>query len=129
MFRAIVAATSLSMLAACNTAPRPGLVLVSETVIISTQKRNMLELTRSDREVVQRMVASRLKDPGAAIVTDMIAFTLGNGTDVSICGTVDGKDTFGRYVGARPFYVHGRYEHGRIKVGPAVSLFGIEKCL
>ncbi|OQM74937.1 hypothetical protein [Manganibacter manganicus] len=59
-------------------------------------------LSAADRAAIKRDVASSLKDPESARFGSIQAVTNSSGV-VSACGTVNAKNSFGGYVGERPF--------------------------
>lgn len=71
-------------------------------------------LTGADQSAVQSRVIDGLKDPSSAQLRNVKAFELSNGQGRAICGEVNGKNSFGGYVGFRPFYL-------RLKEGKVVS--------
>lgn len=65
----------------------------------------LLTACTSKEEEVQALVASQLRDPGAAQFTHV--GVVGEGDDLVACGEVNGKNAFGAYVGAMPFMLRG----------------------
>jgi hypothetical protein len=63
-----------------------------------------MALPPGDVSFVQTAIANSLKDPDAAKFRGMEAFRLANGDHV-ICGEVNGKNSFGAYVGFETFFV------------------------
>lgn len=68
----------------------------------------------SDQRYIQNRIVSSMKDPGAAQLRAVRSFDLSNGQGRAICGEVNGKNSFGAYVGFQPFYL-------RVKDGAVVS--------
>lgn len=60
--------------------------------------------TSADRSLSQSAIAQDLKDPSSAQFRGLRTFALGNGERIT-CGEVNGKNSFGAYVGFQPFYV------------------------
>lgn len=71
-------------------------------------------VTESDRTHVAASVFHDLKDPDSARSRDLRAYDLSNGQGRVICGEMNGKNTFGAYVGYQTFYL-------RIRNGTVVS--------
>ena len=67
-----------------------------------------------DRGHVQSAVIDGMKDPAAAQLRNLRSYDLSNGQGRAICGEVNGKNSFGAYVGFTPFYL-------RIRDGVVVS--------
>lgn len=59
-----------------------------------------------DEKAIRAAVGEKLKDPYSAVLSDMARRTVPNAkgvpTDV-VCGLVNAKNSFGGYVGPRPF--------------------------
>lgn len=64
-------------------------------------------VTAADRSAINIAVVDRLKDPATAQLRGVQAFSLSNG-DRAICGEVNGRNSFGGYVGFQPFYIRTR---------------------
>ncbi|NHF73358.1 hypothetical protein [Paracoccus xiamenensis] len=71
-------------------------------------------VTAQDRGVIQSAIIDGLKDPGAAQLRNLVAYDLSDGQGRAICGELNGKNSFGAYVGYRPFFL-------RVKNGAVVS--------
>jgi hypothetical protein len=59
-------------------------------------------LPANDVEVVKRFVAAKLKDPASATFGSMAAAVDAKGV-VSVCGSVNARNSFGGYTGHRPY--------------------------
>lgn len=59
-------------------------------------------LVSADTDVVKRFVARSLKDPYSAVFGEIVASMSDKGV-VSVCGTVNGKNSYGAYIGQTPF--------------------------
>lgn len=64
-------------------------------------------VTAADHDAINLAVVDRLKDPATAQLREVQAFALSNG-DRAICGEVNGRNSFGGYVGFQPFYIRAR---------------------
>lgn len=63
-----------------------------------------VQLTRSQTETVKSQVVYDFKDPATAQFRNIQAFRVQNG-DIAVCGEVNGKNSFGAYIGYKPFYI------------------------
>ena len=69
-----------------------------------------LQLSPAELAQVQQAVKNNMKDPGSAQFGPYVAFiaTMKNGeTHRVVCGYVNGKNSFGGYVGQQPFMAAG----------------------
>ncbi|AXC50063.1 hypothetical protein DRW48_10495 [Paracoccus suum] len=73
-------------------------------------------VTSKDRGYIQSAIVDSLKDPGSAQLRNVAAFDLSNGQGRAICGEINGKNSFGAYIGYKPFYL-------RIRDGALASRF------
>lgn len=73
-------------------------------------------ITATDRGHIQAAITDDLKDPSAAQTRKLQAYDLSNGEGRVICGEMNGKNSFGAYVGFQPFYL-------RVKDGAVVSKY------
>ena len=71
-------------------------------------------VTAQDRGVVQSAIIDGMKDPGAAQLRNLVAYDLSGDQGRAICGELNGKNSFGAYVGYQPFFL-------RVKGGKVVS--------
>ncbi len=71
-------------------------------------------VTAQDRGVIQSAIIDGMKDPGAAQLRNVVAYDLSDGQGRAICGELNGKNSFGAYVGFQPFFL-------RVKDGKLVS--------
>ena len=71
-------------------------------------------VTKQDHGFVQTGIIDDLKDPGSAQTRNLVAYDLSDGQGRIICGQMNGKNSFGAYVGYQPFYI-------RVKDGAVVS--------
>lgn len=69
-----------------------------------------------DRALIQSAIIDDMKDPGAAQLRKLVAYDLSEGQGRVLCGEVNGKNSFGAYVGFQPFFL-------RIKDGRAVTSY------
>ncbi|RWC58883.1 hypothetical protein [Mesorhizobium sp.] len=60
------------------------------------------ELSAADQETVKAGVSARMKDPTSPMFGNMASSIAENGM-VQVCGTVNGRNSFGAYAGAQPF--------------------------
>lgn len=60
--------------------------------------------TKADASLSQQAIAHDLKDPASAQFRSLRTYALANGERIT-CGEVNGKNSFGAYVGFQPFYV------------------------
>ena len=73
------------------------------------------ELTKQEKSIIVKAVAEELKDPDSAKFKWVKANILW-GSDLSVyCGLLNGKNSYGAYIGYRPFYVKADFVKGRIK--------------
>lgn len=72
------------------------------------QPVNPIELTASQRSIVEAGVREGLKDPFSAVVGTVIAGKrIRNGVEETVaCGYVNAKNSFGAYIGFKPFVGH-----------------------
>ena len=61
-----------------------------------------VSLSHAQQKVVRTGVAQELKDPEAARFTKIIAGRGAKGS-ITVCGLVNGKNSYGAYTGAKPF--------------------------
>lgn len=73
-------------------------------------------MTDADRAHIQAAVIDDLKDPGSAQLRRLQVYDLSDGQGRIICGEMNGKNSFGAYVGFQPFYL-------RVKDGAVVSQY------
>lgn len=71
-------------------------------------------VTERDRGFIQTGIIDDLKDPGSAQTRNLMAYDLSDGQGRIICGQMNGRNSFGAYVGYQPFYL-------RVKDGAVVS--------
>ena len=71
-------------------------------------------VTERDRGHIASSVVYDLKDPDSALTRDLRAYELSDGQGRIICGEMNGKNSFGAYVGYQTFYL-------RVKDGAVVS--------
>lgn len=95
--------------AACVDSERENSVKAAETRA-TTEKDNaeLLEKKAALASFIQRSKArltANYKDPSSAQFTDLVVVTQ-NGWNSALCGSVNGKNSYGGYVGAKKFYVH-----------------------
>ncbi|MBY5649939.1 hypothetical protein HFO45_16970 [Rhizobium leguminosarum] len=66
-----------------------------------------IDLTSEQTEFVKQAVAKRLKDPDSAKFPDKFSAVRDDSDkeSVTVCGEVNGKNSFGAYSGATPFYI------------------------
>ena len=91
--------TILSMLAAVGLA-----ACTMNDTPVSTRPE---PVTAQDQAAINLAVVDRLKDPATAQLRGVQVFGLSNG-DRAICGEVNGRNSFGGYVGFQPFYIRTR---------------------
>lgn len=90
MKKALTIATALFMLAGC-----------AAQIPVTSQPT---QITAQDRAMIDRALIQDMKDPSSAQTRNIEGFNLSNGDRV-ICGSINGKNSFGAYVGFRPFYL------------------------
>lgn len=78
--------------------------------VASTEKEdaNLAENKAALASFVQKSkerLTAKYKDPGSAQFTNLVVVTQ-NGWKSALCGSVNGKNSYGGYVGARKFFVH-----------------------
>lgn len=61
------------------------------------------KLSKSEIDAVQDGVKSRLKDPGSAQFSGPTLAARGSTGDITVCGMVNAKNSYGGYVGASPY--------------------------
>lgn len=68
------------------------------------------EATEAQIAFAKETVAYELKDPSSAQFRNLYALSRGKGDDTA-CGEINGKNSYGAYVGFRKFYVYsdGKY--------------------
>ena len=91
--RAVCLLLFSSVLASCVT---------DQTTSPSFKFHAPIVLTSAQEKTVRDSVASSLKDPQAARFGKMIAGRSSDG-EVMVCGLVNGKNSFGGYIGDKPF--------------------------
>jgi hypothetical protein len=73
------------------------------TAISNDPTGRQVTLTAQERQLVSNGVRSTLKDPYSAVLGGMAAAKNSSGT-ITVCGTVNAKNSFGGYVGSN-FYI------------------------
>ena len=69
-------------------------------------------------EATKQVVAATLKDPGSAQFKNVVVYA--GGKQRTVCGEVNGKNSYGGYVGFRKFYKYETSENVVIKKGDAI---------
>jgi hypothetical protein len=64
------------------------------------------DLSNAEKSVIAKVIAGKLKDPDSAKFRWGPAHRVSGGV-ISYCGMVNGKNSYGGYVGFVPFYVDG----------------------
>ncbi|WBU55883.1 hypothetical protein [Paracoccus sediminicola] len=100
----LLAAAMPLLLAACAD--------VNDTPVSSTPT----QMTGDDRSFLQSSITDQLKDPDAALFRNLRVYELSGGQGRVLCGELNGKNSFGAYVGYEPFVM-------RIKDGQVVSQY------
>jgi hypothetical protein len=70
-------------------------------------KKAIVPLTQEQMEAAKKVVADTLKDPESARFSDLYAIAGENAKpgEYAVCGRVNAKNSYGGYVGYRPFLV------------------------
>lgn len=95
-------------LSACNTTTEPVEKPVSQKRGPAVITKQAISLSARQRQLVEAEISYDLKDPSSARFRGLRAEQrqLDNGnTSVFVCGEVNAKNSFGAYVGYRPFGV------------------------
>jgi hypothetical protein len=102
--RSIVAALALPLLAvACAPAPRYSYSPSTYTPPPPPPEPGVpITLTAQDQQAIKAGVAKGMKDPESARFGEMAAARKSDGT-ITVCGYVNGKNSYGGYVGMSPF--------------------------
>lgn len=77
-------------------------------------------LTASERSTILEAVKSSLKDPYSAVISSVSARKNEKGTVIEVCGLINAKNSYGAYVGNRPFFALAIKVGGAISVSPGV---------
>lgn len=94
-------------LVGCQTPPaayaasQPGAFPAAPKAAVSANKKPY-SLTAADVKAVKAAVNEALKDPTSAIFGKLKAVKSNSGV-ITVCGFVNGKNSFGGYVGQKPF--------------------------
>jgi hypothetical protein len=62
------------------------------------------EISPAQRQLAEDLVRKELKDPPSALFEGLVARPDANGRSLHICGWVNARNSFGGYVGRKPFY-------------------------
>ena len=96
----------LLLVAGCMASPQPpatyGGFPVPPTAPTQSSTYRPYTLSSGDVEVVKQSVAKSLKDPYSPVF-GVIVGSISNDGVVSACGTVNGKNSYGAYIGQTPF--------------------------
>ncbi len=77
-------------------------------------------LTSSERSAILEAVKSTLKDPYSAVISSVSAKKNAGGTVIEVCGLINAKNSFGAYVGNRPFFAFATRTAGVLTVSPGI---------
>ncbi len=69
-------------------------------------------------EATKQIVADTLKDPGSAQFRNMVVYN--GGKEKAVCGEVNGKNSYGGYVGFKKFYKYETSGNVVVKKGDAI---------
>ena len=89
---------AVAIVSVCLTAdPNPRPKAPSEQIAVSDERLGVYPA------FAKKLISPRLKDPGSAQITDLIAYR--TGAKLTLCGMVNAKNGFGGYVGSTPFII------------------------
>ena len=91
--------TSLFLAAVCMSAT--GCQQIEKPTASIQPAPNYVELTQAQKSIVESGVRQSLKDPQSAQFGQMYASE--DGETITVCGLVNSKNSFGGYVGMKPF--------------------------
>lgn len=77
-------------------------------------------LSGGERATILEAVKSSLKDPYSAVISSVSAKKNTTGSVIEVCGLINAKNSYGAYVGNRPFYALAIKVGGAISVSPGV---------
>lgn len=77
-------------------------------------------LTASERSIVLEAVKASLKDPYTAVISAVSAKKNASGSVIEVCGMINAKNSYGAYVGNRPFFALATKTAGILTVSPSV---------
>jgi hypothetical protein len=98
----LVVALSFS-LAGCQSSPPSEAPKVSPAASKSAAKDSVVSLSPGLKNAIKARVSASLKDPYSAQFGPITASQNAEGTQYRICGFVNAKNSFGGYVGMKPF--------------------------
>jgi len=99
------------------------LVACVETTAVSVQP---VRLSSSQLALVKGQVVENFKDPGSAQFRRIVTYRVANG-DTATCGEVNGKNSFGAYVGFKQFYVRSNGQTVKRSYVDQDSSFGLAR--
>lgn len=80
---------ALITIAGCNTTPMSSQQISAPLTVVESARSYLVQ---------------EFKDPPAAMFRSERVYRIGNG-DYAVCGEVNGKNSFGAYIGYQPYYV------------------------